>query len=193
MITIIGNGESRKTINVDNIKDIKVGCNGIYLYHSVDLLCAMDKFWREKIVKESKIPLLSRHINNAYQPTLEIYNGKWNNVRCPYRGYCSGTTALDYICSQYKDDIYLIGFDFDYNGEFVNHIYKNTPNHPKENRPAQNENIFVNETIEIIRRYPKHNIFWVTNSDYSNTIYEKYRVKIKTITIEEYKKLAYSF
>ena len=101
MITIIGNGESRKTINVDNIKDMKVGCNGIYLYHSVDLLCAMDKFWREKIVKESKIPLLSRHINNAYQPTLEIYNGKWNNVKCPYRGYCSGTTALDYICSQY--------------------------------------------------------------------------------------------
>ena len=37
------------------------------------------KYLNKKIVKESKIPLLSRHINNAYQPTLEIYNGKWNN------------------------------------------------------------------------------------------------------------------
>ena len=74
MITIIGNGESRATINVDNINGYKVGCNGIYLYHSVDLICAMDKFWREKITKESNIPVLSRHINNAFQSTLEIYD-----------------------------------------------------------------------------------------------------------------------
>ena len=48
MITIIGNGESRKDIDIDKIPQGKVGCNGIYLYNKVDLICAMDKFWRDK-------------------------------------------------------------------------------------------------------------------------------------------------
>ena len=126
MITIIGNGESRKNIDISKINGMKVGCNAIYLYEKVDLICAMDKFWREKIIKECNIPLLSRRINNSFQTVLQIYDKSWYDTKCPYRGYCSGTTALDYICSKYKDDIYLIGFDFDYNGQYVNHIYKDS-------------------------------------------------------------------
>lgn len=180
MITIIGNGESRKTINIDNINGMKVGCNAIYLHHSVDLICAMDKFWRDKIEKETNIPLLSRKHNTSFQTTLELYDGSWKSTKCPYRGYCSGTSALDYICSQYNDDIYLIGFDFDYNGEFVNHIYKDTKNHPKSNRPAQNENIFLQETLQIIKRYPLHKIYWVTDSNLDI---------MKSVTISQYKQL----
>lgn len=178
MITIIGNGESRKNIDISKINGMKVGCNAIYLYEKVDLICAMDKFWRDKIEKETNIPLLSRKINNSFQTVLQIYDKGWYDTRCPYRGYCSGTTALDYICSKYKDDIYLIGFDFDYNGQYVNHIYKDTENHPKSNRPAQNENIFLKETLEIVKRYPTHNITWVNDSDFD--------IKINTISIEEY-------
>ena len=67
MITVIGNGESRKTINISKIKGITVGCNAIYLHEHVDYICAMDKFWRDKIEKETTIPLLSRKYNNAFQ------------------------------------------------------------------------------------------------------------------------------
>jgi hypothetical protein len=184
MITIIGNGESRATINVDNIKHFKVGCNGIYLYHFVDLICAMDKFWRDKIVKESTIPLISRYTNNAFQRTLEIYDKQWRSTNCAYRGYCSGTTALDYVCSQYKNKtIYLIGFDLNPTGEFVNHIYKDTKFHPKSDRPAQNQNIFLKQTLDIVKRYPLHKIYWVNNTDFD--------IKINKISIEEYKELAY--
>lgn len=183
MITIIGNGESRKDINIDKLQGMKVGCNAIYLYHNVDLICAMDKFWRDKIINETTIPLLSRKINNASQTTLQIFNKKWTDTTCPYRGYCSGTTALDYICSLYTDNIYLIGFDFDYTGQLVNHIYKNTQFHPKANRPAQNENIFLNETLQIVKRYPLHKIYWVSNSNFD--------IKINKLSIEDYKKIAY--
>ena len=183
MITIIGNGESRKTIDISKIDGMKVGCNAIYLHEKVDLICAVDIFWRDKIIEESEVPLLSRHIRNAFQPMLEIYDKGWKSTNCLARGYCSGTTALDYICSQYKDDIYLIGFDFDYNGQYVNHIYKNTQFHPKENRPAQNENIFLNETLQIVRRYPLHKIYWVTDSDFL--------IKMNKISIKQYKEIAY--
>ena len=112
-----------------------------------------------------------------------MYDNGWKNTTCPYRGYCSGITALDYICHNYKDDIYLIGFDFRYTGEKVNHIYKDTPNHPRSTRPAQNENIFLNQCLETIKRYPRHNIIWVNDSDFL--------IKINRMSINEYKKLAY--
>ena len=186
MITVIGNGESRKAINIDNIHGLKVGCNAIYLFNSVDLICAMDKFWRDKIVKETKIPLISRLHNMSFQTTLEIHDKGWYNTTCPYRGYCSGITALDYVCHTYRDTIYMIGFDFGYTGDKVNHIYKDTPNHPNSNRPAQNEDIFLNQFIKTVKRYPRHRIIWVNDSDF---IIKINNFTVPKISVEEYKNI----
>lgn len=165
--TVIGNGESRKNIDIDRVKGIKIGCNGIYLHNKVDYICAMDKFWRDKIEKECNIPLISRKINQASQMNLQMYDGKWKDIQCRFRGYCSGITALDFICSiaNKDDEIYLIGFDFDYNGEKLNHIYKDTKFHPKASRPAQKESVFHKQCIDTIKRYPRLNIQWVTDSE----------------------------
>lgn len=166
MITIIGNGESRKDIDINKIQNIKIGCNGIYLYNKVDYICAMDKFWRNKILQETNIPLISRYHNTSFQTYVELYNGKWTNTKCYYRGYCSGITALDFACSCLNDnELYLIGFDFGYTGLTVNHIYKDTKFHPKADRKAQNEDIFLKQAIETRKRYPRKNIHWVTNSE----------------------------
>lgn len=189
MITIIGNGESRKNIDISKIKGITVGCNAIYLHDRVDYICAMDKFWRDKIVKETDIPLISRLHNNSFQSTLEIYQGEWKNTTCMYRGYCSGITALDYMSDLYKGEFYLIGFDFDYNGETVNHIYKDTKNHPSSNRPAQNENIFLKQFLETVKRYPKNKYYWVNNN--TNFLIKIKRPNLFGINIADYKKLAY--
>lgn len=186
MITIIGNGESRKDIEINKLKGFKVGCNGIYLHENVDLLCAMDTFWRDKIIKETKTPLISRLHNNAYQNTLELFNKTWINTNCAYRGYCSGITALDFVCFNKKDNIYLIGFDFDYKGDKVNHIYKDTPYHPKSDKPAQSESLFLKQCISVMKRYPKHRFFWVSDSDFLIKMRN-----VNKITIEEFKKVAY--
>ena len=186
MITIIGNGESRKEIDINKINGIKAGCNAIYLYDKVDLLCAMDSFWRDKIIKETNIPLLSRKYNNAFQTCLQIYEKDWKDVHVPYRGYCSGTTLLDYILSTYRQDVYMIGFDFGYTGSTVNHIYKGQRFHPRADKPAQNENIFLNETIEIAKRYPTLKIYWVNDSDFEIKIRN-----IEKISVQQYKEVAY--
>lgn len=184
MITVIGNGESRKTIDIDKIQGIRVGCNALYLYHRVEYICAMDKFWRDKISKESNIPLISRLHNAAFQTTLELFNGRWQSTECPYRGYCSGVTAMDYLSYIYKNqDIYLIGFDFDYTGDKVNHMYKGTENHPKADRPAQSESLFLKQCIETVKRYPRHRYHWVSDSNFNNG-FDK-------ITIDVFKEIAY--
>ena len=181
MLTIIGNGESRKDIDIDRVPSIKIGCNGIYLHNKVDYICAMDKFWRDKISKETDIPLISRYHNNAFQTYVELYDGKWTDTKCIYRGYCSGITALDFACSTFNDDMYLIGFDFGYKGECVNHIYKDTKFHPKANRAAQNEDIFLKQAIQTRKRYPRKNIIWVTDGDED--------FGFVTIKIKEFEKL----
>lgn len=187
MITVIGNGESRKNIDISKIKGVTVGCNAIYLHESVDYICAMDKFWRDKIVKETKIPLISRLHNMAFQTTLELFDGEWQNTKCPYRGYCSGISALDYMASIHRgENIFLIGFDFGYKGDKVNHVYKDTPNHPTADKKAQNEDIFLKQCIETVKRYPKNNFYWVTDSDFLIKIKE-----LKKISIEDYERLAY--
>lgn len=166
MITIIGNGESRKRINIDKIPGFKIGCNGIYLYNKVDMICAMDKFWIDKIEKETSIPLISRKNNTSFQTTLQLReNGKWTNTKCLYRSYCSGITALDYMCFTHPHEtFYMIGFDFGYDGEVVNHMYKGQKFGPKIDGKAQNENIFLKQYIETLKRYPRYNIIWVNNS-----------------------------
>ena len=188
MITIIGNGENRKEINISRINGIKIGCNAVYLYEKVDMLCAVDKFWRDKIVKETTIPLISRLHNTAMQTTLELFNKGWSNTDCPYRGYCSGITALDYVAHTTNDsELYLIGFDFDYQGNTVNHMYKDKPFHPKSNRPAQNECIFLRQFLETAKRYPLKTFYWVSDSEVPIGL-----KNIKTLPIEDYILCAYN-
>ncbi len=183
--TIIGNGESRKSINISNIKHYTVGCNAIYLYEkNINLLCAMDKFWQKKICKETTIPLLSRFNNTQAQSCLQLFKqGSWMDTSTPYRGYCSGTTALDYIASKalQTDLIYLIGFDFFNYTDKVNHIYKNELFHPKADRAAQNQNIFLQECLQIFKRHPLLNFVWVNSEE----IIEDWQVT-ESLTIEEY-------
>lgn len=183
LITVIGNGESRKNINIDKINGIKIGCNAIYLHEKVDYVCAVDKFWRDKVSKECSIPLISRYHNNAFQTTLEMFKeGKWLNTDVLYRGYCSGITALDFISTK-GNEIYLIGFDFGYTGSTVNHIYKGTPNHPPADYPAQHDAIFLTQCLETIKRYPKNKYYWVSDSDF--LIKMKPR-NLEKISIQEY-------
>ena len=40
---VIGNGESRRSINIDNLKGVKYGCNAIYRDFWTDYLFCKDK------------------------------------------------------------------------------------------------------------------------------------------------------
>ena len=77
----------------------------------------MDKFWRDKIEKETCIPLISRKNNNSYQTKLQLYrNKKWLDTLCPYRGYVSGTSLLDFVCT--------ITTEYDFNGNMSAIYYR---------------------------------------------------------------------
>lgn len=165
---VIGNGESRKPIDISKLKGFKIGCNAIYLYETVDMVCAVDRFWINKISKECNIPLLSRYHNHMFQTHLELYsNGKWKDTDCKFRYYSSGGTAFDYIghlCKE-EDTVYLLGFDLGYKGETVDHIYKGTRFHPPATIKAQTSSKFLHEVEEVYRRYPRKHFVYVNDDD----------------------------
>ena len=65
---VIGNGESRKDINLSNINMKKVGCNAIHRDHYVDHLVCVDR----RMVQEDE--------QNRYHQNSKIYTRQdWFN------------------------------------------------------------------------------------------------------------------
>ena len=61
MILVVGNGESRKDVNINNIPMKKIGCNAIYRDYYVDHLVCVDK----RMCQEA--------INAGFQQNSKIY------------------------------------------------------------------------------------------------------------------------
>ena len=125
---VIGNGESRKDIDIDTIKDTKIGCNAICRDYKVDYLVACDK----RMVKES----IAKNINPIY--TRQRWKLAFNHPSLhsvpdlPYKGkqrqdepinWGSGPYAV-LLGSQLSNNICLIGFDL-----YEGNIYRATPNY----------------------------------------------------------------
>ena len=51
---VIGNGESRKTINLDSLTTTKIGCNAIYRDNNVEHLVCVDKPMFKEVLKANR-------------------------------------------------------------------------------------------------------------------------------------------
>lgn len=133
-VIAIGNGESRKNIDLSSIKDITVGCNAVARDHTVDHLVCCDK----KMVKET----LAYDVKKIYT-RIKLAN-RWGDDRVcnlpplPYQGtqrpdqpihWGSGPYAV-VLATTLGDHIKMIGFDL-YGTEDAkqNNIYKSTQNY----------------------------------------------------------------
>lgn len=134
MIWTIGNGESRKQIDVNSLQGTKIGCNAVYRDSSVDHLICVDR------------RMLNEALQSEYNHTSKIYTRKdWfrkqKNVRLvpdlPYAGmdrwddpwhWGAGPYAVLLAATKHKE-VKLIGFDlYGIEGK-VNNVYKDTNNY----------------------------------------------------------------
>lgn len=169
---VIGNGESRKNIDLSSLEGFKIGCNGVYLHEDVDMISAMDVFWANKITTETSHELLTRDHNISNPPYLIYYPefvATSLETKTVDKGYASGPSALDYICTEKatEDDvIYILGFDIFYKMSTVNHIYKGTQFHPPTTNSFVNTDNFKQQVKEILIRNYDKNFVWVGKCDW---------------------------
>jgi len=136
---VIGNGESRKDIDLYPLKNYGklYACNAVYRHFQPDYLVAVDV----KMILE-----INQHKwqmeNSVWTNPNKQFNGMQGfNFFHPSKGWSSGPTALWLASTHGHDTIYILGFDFhgseDQNGQRtkVNNLYAGTQNYKNTNEP----------------------------------------------------------
>jgi len=156
MIWVIGNGESRLPVNVNNLQGTKIGCNAIYRDYTVDHLVCVDK----RMAKEAQLkfagPLYTRP-DWKYASLLtvpELPFPQETRADEPIH-WGSGPYAV-YIACTLDTEINLLGFDLYSKDKNVNNVYKGTQGYVKETHHAIDPRYWIHQVGKIIQYFPSH-------------------------------------
>lgn len=160
-VLAIGNGESRKNINLDQFSDhITVGCNAICRDYDVDHLICVDR----RMVKEALSLNRTKPIYTRKDWTYQF--SKSSSVltvpELPYKGdkrsdepfhWGSGPYAV-LLSALLGNQISLIGFDLWSETKTVNNIYKDTENYVKENYRPVDPSYWIHQISKVMTCFP---------------------------------------
>lgn len=154
---VIGNGISRKQIDVEKLKNHgKVyGCNALYRDTSPDILVATDQGISREIENSGypkKRPFYTRRPNSE-QGSLEIPK-QW-------KGWSSGPVSLALALDHGYRIIYLIGHDFGSTDKTFNNVYAGTENYRAIGSPPTYAGNWVNQIKTLLDTYKKAKIIRV--------------------------------
>ena len=159
---VLGNGESRKGILIDDLKKhgTVFACNGVYRTEKPDYLVAVDpKMLLE--ISESDYLVQNKvysNFNAQYNKVQKILdNVQWFK---PSLGWSSGPTALRLACDQGYKEIYILGFDYQghldnkkTNRHKFNNVFKDTRNYKKSNDEATFYGNWMNQTKRCLQDF----------------------------------------
>jgi len=156
---VFGNGESRASININNLSGIKIGCNAIMRDYKMDhLICVDRKMVRETITAEYKSNVYTRE---NWMDEFQAY-GIMSVPELPYKGYerpdepfqwGSGPYAVLLAC-KLSNDIKLIGFDLHSKDQYMNNIYKDTTNYNNSDHHYIDPRYWIHQIGVLMMMYP---------------------------------------
>lgn len=161
---VLGNGESRKNIDVGSLTGVKVGCNAILRDYRVDHLICVDK----RMVKEAIETGYNQH-TYIYTRTnwLEQFNGN-EHIRAVPRlleegaqkqddpfHWGSGPYAVLLGAKLSKGEtVNLLGFDLYSSTGNTNNIYKDTANYNESFKKAVDPRFWIYQIGKVFEWYP---------------------------------------
>lgn len=186
---VVGNGVSRKSINLESLKEYgKVyGCNALYRDFDPDLLVAVDT----KMIVEINKSKVQHRIPVWTNPNKSYSNISGLNFFNPSKGWSSGPTALCKASDDGFTEIYILGFDYKGLGENyskVNNIYAGSFNYKKINDKSTYYGNWLRQTVSTIQKNNQIKYIRVINE---NGFIPKELSGLKNlshITVENFKK-----
>lgn len=160
---VIGNGESRASVNIDKLNYTKIGCNAILRDFKVDHLICVDK------------RMLVEAFNSSYHKKAKVHTRRNNfvnyrlekNIRMvpdlPYAGserpddtihWGAGPYAVLLAAKMTTDDIHLLGFDLYSTNNKVNNIYKDTTNYSLAHKSAVDPRYWIYQIGKVFECFP---------------------------------------
>ncbi len=174
---IIGNGESRKTIRLDDLPGEKVGCNAIFREWKVRHIVCCDR----RMVREA----LSKYVNLKSgiwtrpdwveefggKHNINVVPGLWYNTdekRDQAFHWGSGPYAVYIGCILSKEDetIDLVGFDLFSKTNTVNNIFKGTRNYESAESKPIDPSFWIHQISKLFEHYPKKQFRIFNNKDW---------------------------
>ena len=167
---VIGNGESRKDIDINKCGDIKVGCNAIFRDFYINHLICCDRRMVTEAQKE-------RNYGAIYTRPDWIDKFKLCGLvpQLPYKGntklddpwhWGSGPYAVllgTIIASKWseKPEIHMIGFDLDTG--LYNNIYKGTENYNDADSSPVDPSYWIYQIDKVFENFPEANFTYYNN------------------------------
>ena len=160
---VIGNGESRASVNIDKLNYTKIGCNAILRDFKVDHLICVDK------------RMLVEAFNSYYHKHAKVHTRRNNfvnyrlekNIRMvpdlPYAGserpddpihWGAGPYAVLLAAKSTTDDIHLLGFDLYGVDNKVNNVYKDTTNYSLAHKTAVDPRYWIYQIGKVFECFP---------------------------------------
>jgi len=154
---VVGNGTSRKDINIEKLKiyGTLYGCNALYRECKPDYLIAVDTKMILEINQQGyqKTNTVWTNYNRAYEKLKDF------NFFKPSKGWSSGPTALWFAAQQGFKTIYILGFDYKGldSGKKFNNMYADTKNYKRSSDGATFYGNWLRQTQQVIESHPNIN------------------------------------
>lgn len=156
---VIGNGVSRKPINLKLLNGPVYGCNAIYRDFTPDVLVATDKLISRAIQDSGYAKRNRFHTRHVCSDT----GAKGLDRR--YAGWSSGPNALQLAVHDKHKDITLIGFDFGSIHDKFNNVYADTEFYKKSTDGNTYSGNWVKQIMSLIQQFPKVHFTFVLGKD----------------------------
>ena len=150
---VLGNGTSRKSIDLNQLKDKGTiyGCNALYREFEPDYLVAVDT---KMILEINKAGY--QHSHNVWTNPNRSFNGMNGfDFFNPSKGWSSGPTALWLASNHDTTDIYILGFDYQGIDNKINNIYADTTNYKKSHERATFHGNWLKQTCITCQKFSK--------------------------------------
>jgi hypothetical protein len=153
---VLGNGISRKHINLDKLKKHGTiyGCNALYREFVPDHLVCVDT----KMIIEVSDAKYNQQYSVWSNPNKLTNNTPNINIMNPNKGWSSGPTAMLLASQHNHKEVYLLGFDYVGLGvdqEKVNNIYAGSKNYKRNEDRATYYGNWTRQTMMCANLFPK--------------------------------------
>ena len=157
---VIGNGESRASINLNSVTGIKIGCNAIHRDFNVDYLIAVDQRCVDEAInsnntKHTKILTRPEWAINYTDPRIKtVPKFPWTiNARPDEPTHWGSGPYAVLLGATVSDKIELIGFDLWGVEQQINNVYKGTANYNDADSHAVDPSYWIYQISKIFEHY----------------------------------------
>ena len=168
MALVIGNGESRFRINLDDFKDthVLVGCNALHRDYIVDHLVCCDQRMVREALENPTTANTTIHVREGWHHYFRKIE-KHKNIKLlpdlPYQGELRPDKAIHWGSGPYAvlvaaqlnlPIVSLVGFDLYGRQEQVNNVYKGTSNYSHPTSSAVDPSYWIYQIGKLFSLFP---------------------------------------